>query len=575
MLVNNDVSQGGITTNSWPGQKNGQVQFALGWKEPEPTSRRKHGHWRSRLFIILSTVLLLTLIFASVRAASVASSTNEQLSLTIGGQQGAMLDLRQSVPISPYINGVNVFPEKGTSSLDANYTGFMSYGPEVVNGLQSAGVSLLRFPGGSWGEQQALSNHILSYQQLYDFSTLLYQTGAQGMIQARISSPTGKFDTHPNLQDRALLAGDWVDFMNNPNSQWRKQNGYANKQIHPVLLWSVGNEPDRLVDPDTGQPFTVANYVKDFIQFSLQMHQDDPQIKVFGPELSQYFGIGVGPRDSQGALWMEGFLQGVASYEKTHPKLPYHLLDGVSFHAYPFLDGQTAPYLLMSSPQEWYYLLPQLRQTVRQIMGRDLPVAITEINATPSNGVQPSKGEEALWWADSLGTLMNEQAGYVAYFSAQGVEQPYPLFTGEQSPQQTATYRVFQLFSHLQHNLVPLQIQHDPVDAFATVDDARQAISILFINKSGSNQTAEISPENQFLGFSPWRTQDVSIAAYSMVLITLHRDGGAEAYSFVVPLANAQTPTPSKSQTNIPAIAPLKHTVCGSKYDPLAFTTPC
>src|SRR5579864_6073847 len=108
MLVNNDVSQGGVIDSGLE-QKNGQTHSALGWKELKPASRRTKGRWRRRLFIILSTVLLLALIFAAVRAASVASSTNEQLSLTIGGQQSALLDLRQSMPISPYINGVNVF----------------------------------------------------------------------------------------------------------------------------------------------------------------------------------------------------------------------------------------------------------------------------------------------------------------------------------------------------------------------------------------------------------------------------------------------------------------------------------
>jgi hypothetical protein len=62
---------------------------------------------------------------------------------------------------------------------------------------------------------------------------------------------------------------------------------------------------------------------------------------------------------------------------------------------------------------------------------------------------------------------------------------------------------------------------------------------------------------------SPWQSQQVSIAAYSIVLITLHRDGGAEAYSFVVPNSTNST------------IEPLQQTVCGSKYDPLAFTVPC
>jgi hypothetical protein len=564
MLVNNDVSRGG---SSHSGLEIKHGQSALGWKELKPASRKKRSRWRRRLFILVTAALLLTLIFASVRAASVASNTDEQLSLTIGGQQAALLDLRQSVPISPYLNGVNVFPEEGSNSIDAISSGFMSYGSEVVNGLKSADVSLLRFPGGSWGEQQALSNHILSFSQLYDFSNLLYETGAQGMIQARISSPSDQYSKYTKLDLRADLAGSWVDFMNNPKSQWRAKNSYANKPIHPVLLWSVGNEPDNLINPDTGKPFTVADYVNVFIQFSILMHKNDPQIMVFGPELSQFNGIGVGPKDANGQLWMESFLQGVAAYEKANnlpsKTMPFHLLDGISFHAYPFLDAQTSPYVLMSSPQEWYYLLPQLRQTIRQIMGRDLPVAISEINSTPSSGAQPSKGNEALWWADTLGTLMNENADYVAYFSAQGVENPTPLFTGAQAPQQTATYRVFQLFSHLQHNLIPLQIEHDPVDAFATVDNARQTISILFVNKSAGNQTAQISPLNQFFSFSPWQPQEVSIAGYSIVLITLHRGGGTQAYSFVVPTSDTAV------------IAPLAQTVCGSKDDPLGFTIPC
>lgn len=564
MSVNNSVSRGGIAD---PGvskeSKEGSASAALGWKELKPSSRRKRGNGRRRLLVIASTVLLIALIFASIRVATIASATNEQLTLTIGSQQSALLDLRQSLPISPDLFGVNVFPPEGSNSIDGLSTGFMNYGPEVVNGIKSAGIQLLRYPGGSWGENVPLQNHILSYAQLYDFSNLLNETGAQGMIQARVSVPIDKFNLHPTLTERADLAGDWVDFMNNPHSQWRTGT-LKNAQIHPVLLWSVGNEPDRLIDPDTGQPFTVAGYVKDFIAFSTIMHQNDPNILVFGPELSQFYGIGVGPRDNNntGALWMEGFLQGVADYEKTH-KLPFHLLDGISFHAYPLLDAQTSPYLLLSSSEEWNYLLPQLRQTIRRIMGRDLPISISEINSTPSLGLLPTRGLAALWWADTLGTLMNQQAQYVSYFSAQGVEKPYPLFTGQQSPQQTAMYRVFQMFSHLQSNLLPLEVQHDPVDAFATIDNSRQTVSVLFVNKSGDNQTAEIAPTNQLFGFSPWHTLDVSIPAYGLVLVTMHRGGGAQAYSFVVPVSDT------------PVVAPLNQTVCGNKTDPLAYTIPC
>ncbi len=566
MTVNNDVKREGAVS---PVQFNdGQKGPAQDWKasgtQMAPLSRRSEKKDRRRLFAILSVLLLVLLILSAVRVTSVASDSNDQLVLKIGDQQQALIDLRQSIPISPYLFGANVFPEVGTTSIDSvhgNFTGFMSYGPEIVNGLKNAGIKLLRFPGGSWGEDQPLQNHILSYEQLYDFSTLLYQVGADGMIQARLSNPIDALGNPASLAERANLAGRWVDFMSNPHSDLRKGK-FANP-IHPIKFWSVGNEPDRLKDPDQpGKPLTVAAYVNDFIYYSIAMHQNNPTIKVFGPEISQFYGVGVGPTDSMGTLWMEGFLQGISKYEKAHPGLKFHLLDGVSFHRYQFTDASTSPYLLMSSPNEWDYLLPSLRQLIRQTMGRDLPVALTEINTNP-NALVPTRGQAALWWADTLGTLMNQQADFVTFFSAEGVEPPYPLFNADASYSQTAMYRAMEVFSHLQHNLIPLQIQHDPISVFATQDEAHQAVSLLFINKSGANQYAEVRPQNQIFGFSPWHTQDISIAAYSIVLVTLHRGGGAEAVSFNVP------------RTDDGPINPLKQTVCGNKTDPLGYDVPC
>ena len=111
---------------------------------------------------------------------------------------------------------------------------------------------------------------------------------------------------------------------------------------------------------------------------------------------------------------------------------------------------------------------------------------------------------------------------------------------------------------------MPLYTQHDPVDVFATTDDARQTVSLLFVNKSADNQTAQISPLNTAFGFSPWPTRNVSIAGYSLVLITLHRGSSTvQAYSFNVPLADSD------------ALNPVRSFVCGHKYDPLNFDIPC
>ena len=129
--------------------------------------------------------------------------------------------------------------------------------------------------------------------------------------------------------------------MNDPKSSFRTGQN-ASAPFHPIKFWTVGNEPDLLINSDTGKRFTVEEYTKDFIQFSLAMHQNDSTIQVFGPELSQFDGVGVGPKDANGQLWMEDFLKGVHAYEQAHPDLNFHLLDGVSFHYYP-LPMSTEP----------------------------------------------------------------------------------------------------------------------------------------------------------------------------------------------------------------------------------------
>ena len=315
------------------------------------------------------------------------------------------------------------------------------------------------------------------------------------------------------------------------------------------------------MNPDTGNLFTAAEYANAFIQFSLVMHEVDPTIQVFGPEISQFYGVGDGPKDSKGQLWMDTFLKTVGAYEKAHPNPGFHLLDGVSFHSYPLSDAIKAPSILLSSTDEWNYQLPPLHQLILQDFGRDVPIAVTEINSNATANV-PSPGVAALWWADTLGMLMNQGVAYVAFFSAEGVDTPYPLFTSN-GLHQTAMLRVMQLFSHLQNNLIQLAIQRNPVSLYATQDDTHQTVSLLFVNKSPVTQLVQVSAQNQFLSNDPWHDMNISLSGYSITLFTLHRNGGAEAYSYNVP-------TNENSAVN-----PLKSTVCGKTSDVLASGIPC
>lgn len=504
----------------------------------------------------LVMLLVILLVFATVRLSSVWSDNSDQLLVRLGNQSTITVGLSQSLPISPYLFGANAFPETNTSSMDQQYDGFMDYGPPVANGLKDAHIQLLRFPGGTWSE-----DHLLSYDQLNAFNVLLSQVGAEGMIQARLSGPVGLSGPYVSLlQNRATLAGNWVDYMNNLHSSFRTGQ-FTNAPFHPIKFWSVGNEPDRLVNPDTGKPFTVAEYVNDFVQFSTVMHQNNPTIQVFGPEISQFYGVGAGPKDANGQLWMEGFLQGVHAYEKAHPELKFHLLDGVSFHFYPLGDVSRGPAELLSSTSEWDYLISPLRQLIRQDFGRDIPVAITEINSSATNLVA-SRGFSALWWADTLGTLMNQEVEYAAFFATEGVDSPYPLFTSD-GLHQTPMFRVMQLFSHLQDNLIPIEVQGHAVNIYATQDNTHQTVSLLLVNNSATTQLAQVSAQNKFFGISSWHDLDISLSGYSIAVVTLHRNGGAEAYSYRVPTVDDAT------------VAPLTHTICGYQSDVLANKVPC
>lgn len=519
---------------------------------------------RRRILSITSVLLLIILIFAGIRLAAVASGSNDGLLVRIGNQQVVTLDLRDSVPISSTILGVNIFPRSGTSS-DDNASGFMDYSSLLTADLVDAHIKLLRFPGSKWGEE-----HTLSLDQLSAFSALLQEVNADGMVQVRLSGP-------PDIASRTATAGRWVDFLNNSRSSQRTGK-YAHAPYHAVKYWTVGDEPDTLIDPATGKKYLVRDYVNDFIQFSTVMHRMDPTIKVFGPDISEFYGPGTGPRDADGQLWMEGFLKGVGAYEQAHHVV---LLDGVSFHRYQLTAVTQASYLFLSSTSEWNYLLPALHQLINQDLKREVPVAVTEINTgTDSVESQPSpvQGFAALWWADTLATLMNQQVQYVAFASATSIGAPSsaPLSSGEsqtglqlftsdghKGQQPTPMFRVMELFAHLQNNLIPLEVQHDPVSVYATQDGDHQVVSLLFINKLSTSQLAQISGESNLMGISPWNNLDISLMGDSIVVVTLHRNSNAEAYSFAVPGGDAAS------------TAPIIHTLCGNKTGGLDNSVPC
>ncbi|HTK08215.1 MAG TPA: hypothetical protein VL485_13670 [Ktedonobacteraceae bacterium] len=499
-----------------------------------PQERQSHG-CRNFFLILLVGALIISVVFVSADFLKGRTILNVQ----VGDQQAAQIDLNQSFAISPYLLGSNVFPRAGTNSQDQAKSGFMSYDQQVIRDLNSAHIKLLRFPGGNWGEV-----HVPSTTQLNDFSNLLNQVNAEGMMQVPLSDP---LDVTPvSLQTRASRAALLVDYMDNRQSIQRTD---PNAPFHPITYWTIGNEPDLLTNPDTRRTYTAKNYAQTFITYSLAMHQKDPNIKIFGPEISQYAGK-TGPRDATGKLWMDEFITEVSAYARTH-SLPFHILDGISFHRYPFGDAQAPANALLNSPAQTTQVLPSLRQLIRQQFGTDLPIAITEIN-TNSQKNEPPQNLAAVWWASTLGELMNNQVELVAFFSTQGVDLPYPLLT--QHLTETAMLRVMQLFAQLQPELVPIPEVQGPVNIYATQDQEHTTASLLLVNTTPDSQVVHVQAAST-LPLSPWQNTSLTLPAYGMAVLTIHRNASSEAFHFNN-VENAQQDAPE-----------LQHLVCQKNSD--------
>ncbi|HLG79036.1 MAG TPA: hypothetical protein VKX46_21670, partial [Ktedonobacteraceae bacterium] len=105
-----------------------------------------------------------------------------------------------------------------------------------------------------------------------------------------------------------------------------------------------------------------------------------------------------------------------------------------------------------------------------------------------------------------------------------------PLFL-QKGLTETAMLRIMQLFAHLQRNLVPIQSTQGPISVYATQDTSSTTVSLILINKTSTTQQVRVSP-GSVLPLNPWKSASVTLQGYSMAVLTLHRNGSNEAFTF-------------------------------------------
>lgn len=466
-------------------------------------ARPRKSRWQ-RLRGPFYIVLIICLLAFGVNVISDTAGLSNTFTVQVENEQSVTIDLRTATPRSPYVFGVNAFPSSATVSKDG-HAGFMRYNSALTQSINGMGLTMMRFPGGAWGEE-----HTLSLDQVDAFLQLAKQTGAQPLIQVRLQGGTA--------QEAAAL----VTYTNNANSPLRA--GRASTPAMPVKYWVIGNEPDLI-----GPSYTVADYVRDFIAYATAMKAADPTIQILGPEISQYNGPDAPPIDSTGTPWLDGFLRGVGAYESAHH---VRLLDGVTVHRYPFGSTLGSIGMLFSSSQEWRYLIPLMQSQVQQDLGHSLPIGVTEINTSALNGSQVTPMATALWWADTLGTLIEERVAYVDYFGLQGINQPYMLLN--ESGAQTPLSRVMELYRHMEPEMIPVGGASSPVSIYASASKDNSHLALMLVNKGPTTAAVVVQPHGWFSG---WSTVHTTVPAYGIECVTLDNSGGGETYSYA-PTAN-------------------------------------
>lgn len=383
----------------------------------------------------LLTLLILALLLGACSAPPAAPTA------TVLPANAILVDASRSLgAISPWVLGSNHGP-------------WTFLNPQVQPLAAAAGLGYLRFPGGNWGDL----NDIETWQ-LDQFVALARQLGAEPAVSVRLRGGSPE-------QAAALVRYANVD------------KGYA------IRYWSIGNEPSLYKDYD------AARFNREWRAVALAMAAVDDQIVFVGPDTHQFTAdLASNPKDATGADWLTSFLQANGD-----------LVGIVAVHRYPFPKGGDQRALpsaaeLLASSEEYDRLIPALKQLVLTTTGRELPVAVTEIN---SNWANVSGGEatpetfyNALWWADALGRLIRQQTTIVAQFCLTTLPGSGEIgLLARDAPR--PIYYVYPLYARLGEEQIYAETRAPQVLAVAA-RRADGALTLILVNRSPHDVSAPL-----------------------------------------------------------------------------------
>ncbi len=155
-------------------------------------------------------------------------------------------------------------------------------------------------------------------------------------------------------------------------------------------LYEFGNEPD---NPGNSEAMSASAYANSWNQIIPSLRQIAPQAKFFGPAVAY-----------PDTAYISTFLQA------TQANTP----DGITFHMYPCtdVDAQTC---LSQSVNSYASSAQQVRNTVIQVLGRTLPLGVTEWNDNWKDQAKPEESDPNFMRQFTTLSLQSLAQGQVAF----------------------------------------------------------------------------------------------------------------------------------------------------------------
>ncbi|HEY3871211.1 MAG TPA: cellulose binding domain-containing protein [Actinocrinis sp.] len=316
-----------------------------------------------------------------LRAAAVATAALLGGALTqAAGTPVASAATNPTVNVSVNADeGMGTIPSTGYGLNQAVWDTNMNTSASVSL-LSQAGVDMMRYPGGSygdiynWQDNTAPGGYVAPGTDFDQFMGTAQAVGAQPILIANYGTGT------------PAEAAGWVQYANVTKN-------------YGVKYWEIGNETygngyyGSAWESDDHSSLSPTTYANNFLQYSAAMKAVDPTIKI-GAVLTL-------PGNWPAGLMGSG---DTADWNQTVLSLAGSAIDFVIVHWYPSGTGAATA---LSEPAQLPGELQQLHQEINQYGGANaskIQVAMTEVNAGQDEDTQP----DALFADDAYMTALEQ-----------------------------------------------------------------------------------------------------------------------------------------------------------------------